>query len=211
MTAVIVFSAIAASPVRADDDWQYWNEVTLKAKVADQWAVSVKGEQWLRENMSELYLANVSSGVLWMPNKYLEMGPFYRYEYTKTAKGKHTQENRYYPELTLKLPYKRLVLSNRARLEYRDRSTGTSWRYRNQFKLAASFYPKKHKVTPYVADEIFADTLTDRFSQNRLTLGAATPLMNHVEIRLYYILKSDRLATEWSQSHILGTGIDFSF
>ncbi len=209
--ALFVAPFLGTSFARADDDWQYWNEVTLKAKVADQWAASVKGEQWLREDMSELYLSNVSAGFLWMPSKYLEMGPYYRYEYTKTARGKHTQENRYYPELTLKLPYKRLVLSNRSRLEYRDRSTGTSWRYRDQFKLAASFYPGKHKVTPYLADEIFADTLTNRLSQNRLTAGFSTPVMKHVEIRFYYILKSDRLTTEWSQSHILGTGLDFSF
>ncbi len=201
----------AASPIEARDDFQYWNEFTLKARVREDWWVSIKSETWLREDASDLYLANVSAGPVWAPSRYWETGFFYRYEFTENAAGDDIQENRYYPELTLKLPWKRFVLSTRGRMEYRDRSTKDSWRYRHQFKLAAAFHPFKHKVTPFVSDEIFADTISDRVNQNRFLAGFSTPVFCHTEIRLFYLLKSDKQGADWSEAQVVGTGLDFVF
>lgn len=202
---------IPIRPASARDDFQYWHEWTLKKKVSSSWALSLKSEQWLRDDAHELYLANVSAGPVWTPSRYVEAAFFYRYQYTENAAGDDIQENRYYPELTLKLPWRRYVLSTRGRLEYRDRSTPDSWRYRQQFKLSAAYHPFKHKVTPYVSEEIFADTLTNTVSQNRFSAGFATPVLPHTEIRLFYLIKSDRQGGDWSEAQILGTGLDLLF
>lgn len=197
--------------LEARDDFQYWNEFTLKARVKDPWWISIRSETWLRDDASDLYLANVSAGPIWAPSRYLEAGVFYRYQFTENAAGKDIQENRYYPELTLKLPWKRFVLSTRGRLEYRERSTTDTWRYRQQFKLAAVFHPLKHKLTPYVSEEIFTDTLSDTVNQNRFSAGFSTPVFRHTEIRLFYLLRSDKQGSDWNETQIVGTGLDFIF
>jgi len=195
----------------ARDDFQYWHEFSLRKIVTPQWAAMFRSEQWLRDDAQDLYLANVSAGPVWTPGRFAEAGFFYRYQYQEAATGDDLQENRYYPELTLKLPRKRFTLSARSRLEYRDRSVRDSWRYRQQFKLAVPLAAFRHKVTPFVSDEIFADTASDTLSQNRFSAGFSTPVLPHTEIRIFYLLKSDRQGGDWNESQVLGTGLDLLF
>lgn len=192
-------------PVYARDDWQYWNETQLNVKLSDQFALRFKGEEWLRDNFSELYLANAEGGALYKPAGFLEAGFFYRYQYQKTAKGEPLGENRYFPELSLKYRWKNFSFKNRHRMEYRERTTTDTWRYRTQFRGAYTFSVKGHGVTPYLADEIFYETESHAWNQNRFSGGVGVELNKHLQLTLYYMLKSNRAGSDWDDAHILGT------
>ncbi len=190
----------------AQDDWQYWHSYQLKMDVAEPIQLRVDGEQRLRDNFSDSFLANVQAGFLWKLNRYFDAGPFFKYERSKDSKGRHTNENRWLIEANLKADWKQFRLKNRHRIAYRNRNTFDSWRYRNQLRLSYVIPVKAIKLEPFASEEIFYES-DDAFNQNRVQLGASTHLNDHLSLTLYYMLKSNRSGTDWNEVHVLGSAL----
>jgi len=195
------------SPAFARDDWQFWHSYHLKASLMENLQFRVAGEQRLRDDFSDSFLAHVDTGFLWKPLSFFEIGPHFRYEREKKSGAKHGNETRYYLEAHLKAMFKGIQFQNRGRIEYRNKSTTDTWRYRNRFKLGYGIPVKKIKFTPYVSEEIFFETRSQGMNQNRFSVGLTTHLNKHIAISLYYLLKSKRSGTGWNEDHVLGTSL----
>lgn len=207
---LVCFVVGNAPSLSARDDWQYWNEFALKARVVEKTHLQIKGGQRLREDFSELFLANVDVGIFYRPSRYFEFGPAYKFESEKSLAGVRTSENRLILETTLKYPRGNLEWSDRNRVEYRNISGAESWRYRNRFRVSYAIPVKKIDIVPFVSEEIFYDTVPDQLNQNRITMGLEFMVHRNFGIQLYYLLRSKKSGSDWSQSHILGTGLSIS-
>jgi hypothetical protein len=106
-----------------------------------------------------------------------------------------------------------LDLSVRGRLALRT-IQGSAGEQEYQIRLMPKIaYPielARHKITPYLANDLFYDYTRDAFNQNRLFLGVALPLGksfgSDVGVDLYYMLQSQLgKRHDWSSNHILGT------
>lgn len=116
---LLLFEFVLIPQALARDDWQYWNEFELKAHLIQKMHLRIVGEQRLRDDFSDLFVANVEAGLLFEPVQYLEFGPVYKFESEKSLEGVRTNENRLILEATAKYSFWKLELSDRNQVEYR--------------------------------------------------------------------------------------------
>jgi hypothetical protein len=208
---LLMVQCVFAVPALARDDWQYWNNFQLKAPIYKELRLQVAGEQRIRDDFSDLFLANVSAGLLWQPYHFLEFGPFYKFEHEKSSSGKRTDENRYYLEASLKWKRWGFKFKDRSRGEYRNIAGEDAFRYRNQFKIAYPLEIKKLQVTPYMSNEIFYDGDKDEWNQNRFISGLTFRLTRFANVSVYYMLRSKRSGHDWDEFNVLGSNFSLSF
>lgn len=197
--------------LEARDDWEYWNAFELKKALHEQWDIKLKQETRFQDDFGNFYLTAFVVMPTWKPNKFLEIGSAYRYEYAETAAGKNTDENRFFLETLLKASAKKLKLSNRFRPTRKDVSGRDFWSFRNQIKVSYPLRVGGGEMSPFVSDELFWDPKQDKFNQNRLILGISRPLTRQTTLDLFYLLRSDRTGSDWSERHVLGTEFKVSF
>ncbi|MFH1858484.1 MAG: DUF2490 domain-containing protein, partial [Candidatus Omnitrophota bacterium] len=116
--AVVVLLLLGrVTTAEARDDWEYWFneqvEITLQEKLALKWSQDIR----LQDDMRNFYVVNPNLSLVWKMEKFLELGSGYKYQYTKTSSGKHTDENQLFWDITLKSPFRGWNLTNRHRIE----------------------------------------------------------------------------------------------
>jgi hypothetical protein len=125
-------------------------------------------------------------------NKYLMMRAGYRYQ-ARLTNHDSAIESRGILELTSRymLPW-HLVISDRNRGEFRFiKGQPFSTRYRNRLRLERDVKYGSFNCTPYVYDEIFYDTRSDKWTPNRYALGIELPIGPHVVLEPYYLRQSN--------------------
>lgn len=196
----------------ARDDWQYWNEFQLKFALKEKLNLRFKAEQRLRDDVTDLYLTNYEAGIIFKANKYFEFGPLYLFEREKSLSGQVTNEHRLSFEGTLKWQINDIKLSNRHLFSHRDISGRESWTYRNKLKITYPVEINSLSIVPFIADEIFYDTVPDKFNQNRFSIGFSRQLTKHLEFEIYYLLNSKRARQgNWDEVNVVGTAFSITF
>ncbi len=66
-------------------------------------------------------------------------------------------------------------------------------------------------ITPFIAEEIFYDTVPNKINQNRFSIGFSKPLSKNTELQIFYLLKSKRAGRDWNEVNVLGTTLGISF
>lgn len=211
--AVILGLCIHPSLVYAKkgDDWQYWNDMEIQKRIAEDWALKFHTEQWLRDDFTDLYTYIFDGGVLWSPYNFLEITPSFRYEHEKDARGRKTSEKRWYLDAVFKQTFKKIKFSDRSRIEYRDKNIGSDfWRYRNRVKAAYPLNVRGFQFSPYVSEELFWDISNHQLNQNRLAGGISWNLSKPLTLSTYYMWRSRKSGSDWNDEHILGTSLVLS-
>lgn len=200
-----------AKGAEARDDWEYWSKYEIKKALHKQWDLKGGYEAKFQDDLGNFYLTNGSATLLWKPEKFLELGPGYKYEYTETSSGKNTDENRLYWDTILKASYHGFSLNHRHRVEWRNVSGSETFRWRGQLKVSHPLQWVGWEITPFVAEEIFWNEKKNEFDQNRLTLGVGRKLSKEVALDLFYLLRSDRTGSDWNEREVIGTELKLSF
>lgn len=189
----------------AEDDWQYWNLIQLKGKVAEEWSWRIFTEQWLSEDFSHFFLTNVDTGLTWQPQPLWSLGAFYRYQYVDPAEGDSVAEHRYYPEITFYAPLDRVKISNRVRFEYHETNKTDFWWLRDRLYLSVPVDVKGRQFSPFVTEELFYHTGTGSINESRLGGGVSFKVAKRVELSLYYQVRHFRKRSDWTSAQVLGT------
>ncbi|MFC1809343.1 DUF2490 domain-containing protein, partial [Candidatus Omnitrophota bacterium] len=196
-----------------DGDFQQWSTISVTYKVNDDWKVT--GEQEVRwgDDWDDFYYTHTDLGIVYGGvADWLDLGVNYREVYEEKSKN-FVFENRPHFNVTLKTDIEGWALSDRSRLEYRDKETDNNgWRYRNKLTLKAPFKLTKFEIRPYVADEVFVDLDAGDLNRNRVYGGVGCKLMEHVGAELYYLWQaSENSSGDWVDYHALGAKLKFSF
>ena len=190
---LVVVSVTFANAQTADDhDNQSWNDVTLTFPVNEKFDVFVQGTLRFGGFLSRAQDTRVASGVVWKPRKDLSISPFYWYIQARNSRGEFRPENRLSVRAVYRFPFKRFGLSHRSQFEYRIRQPQNSWRYRPSLTFHHDI-PKKiiNKAKFYLTEEIFYDSLLDKFSRNRVTVGVTKVLNPKLSLDVYYMRQND--------------------
>jgi hypothetical protein len=102
-----------------------------------------------------------------------------------------------------------VALSDRNRWEQLDGLPGSPQRYRNR-PSADWHLPGGHRVSDvFVADEVFYDFASHRWSRNRAQAGVQFDLTHHARLQTFY-LRQHSISGEPRQLNVLGLTLQLS-
>ena len=212
--AIITVSSISGICFASDDgDFQYWSTADVSFDINKDWKFTFQEEFRLGESGGHLYYHHSEPGLTYSGlAKWIDLGFNYRQVFEKNSKGQWKQENQPNINVTLKGKLLGLDVSNRARLEYRDREDNEDvWRYRNKVAVKLPFELTELKLQPYLADEIFIPLNDDNVDKNRFYAGVSLKLTKNLKGEVYYLWESSRGTSDWTDINVLGTALKFSF
>lgn len=193
-------------------DLQYWLISSMETKIQKSWKLKVFEELKFSKDGNGLYVQNSDIGLNYSGlAKWLDIGANYRLEFEK-KNGKWYYENRPYFNVTFKGSLNNFKISNRSRLEYRDKEISKDgWRYRNKTTLKYPITIKNFTLSPYIADEVNADFIVCAINRNRLYVGFTFKGMDHLNLDFFYLWQTTASNNKWTTYNIVGTQIKLSF
>ena len=201
----------------AGDDFQTWHALEVTKRLGKSFEAFFRPEVRIRDNSGELFYHEYRQGLRWKQSEHLEIGLNYLFVRSENSSGKHRDEHTGELDVTPKTKLGPWDLSLRGRLALRtiEGSAGEQeYVVRLMPKVAYPTSILGHKVTPYVADDLFYDYTRDAFNQNRLFVGVSFPLAKPkgvgIGLDLFYMFQSQLgvIRHDWSSNHILGSKIN---
>lgn len=197
-----------------EGDFQIWNTEAEELTICKGAKASFEQEFRYWENASELHYQHYDFGLVLSPNKYLDLGFFYRQIYERRrAKSKFMPEEVPNINATVKFDLWGFNVDDRNRFEYRHfRWQDDNCRYRNKVTVRFPWKFTHFEIRPFIANEIFV-RLDDSavFNQNRFSAGLGISFLKNLKGEVYYLLKSDRGRVKWTDANILGLKLKAAF
>ncbi len=194
-----------------NEDVQLWPDVTVGFKLTPKVTLNLFGTARFGRSQENLVNEQLGTVVIFRLNDYLSIAPSYRHVWSQPDETRHTQENRYFIDITPRLPLpKGFSLSDRNRTEWRDIEDRGSWRYRNRVQLEKAYTWRDHRLTSYVAGEFFYDSRFHQWSRKQFWLGTRVPVSKHLTLDLHYARNLDEHARP-GRLHIIGVFSRFEF
>lgn len=183
---------INAQTTADKDDNQSWNDVQLTVPMTKEFDFFTQITARFGNNVSRLVDSRFALGFVWKPTKSLSVSPFYLNIGARNARGRFRQENRLNLRATYRFPTKGFGLSHRSLYEYRIRRPRNSWRYRPSLTFEKDI-PKKilSESKIFVTEEVFYDSLLNKFSRNRFTVGVNKTINKKLSLDVYYMRQND--------------------
>lgn len=178
--------------VRDDEDFQSWNDLQVNVALSKQVDYFNKVTMRIGNDISTLRDGRFSVGLVWKPTKSLSISPFFWYIKARNTAGRFRIENRLNLAATYRFPIKKFGLIHRSTYERRLRRPVSTWRYRAQITVEKDI-PKSLLAGAkfFVADEVFYDSATKKFSRNRFSVGVSKIISKKLSLDLYYTRQND--------------------
>ena len=196
-----------------DGDFQYWSTAKFSFDIDKDWKITFEEEFRLGDDAGHLYRHHSDLGFVYKSlADWIDLGFNYKQVFQKDSKGTWRQENRPHLNVTLKGKLFGLDLSDRSRLEYRDRENKKDlWRYRNKLTVKLPLELTALKLQPYLADEVFINLDGEGYNRNRLYSGLSLKLSKNIKAEVYYLWQSSESSGGWEDINVLGTQLKFYF
>lgn len=191
--SLCIFSAQAQT--NNDEDVQSWNDVQLTVPMTKKVDFLTQITGRFGSNITQLTDARYLFGFVLKPNKAISITPFYWYISARNARGDFRDEHDLNLRAVYRFPFKKFGLSHRSQYEYRIRRPQDSWRYRAMLTVDKDI-PKDiiPKAKFFVADEVFYDSLIEKFNRNRFSIGITKTLTKKASVDIYYMRQNDGYA-----------------
>jgi len=111
-------------------------------------------------------------------------------------------------ELIPRFYFKRLLVTNRSRMDFRFIDGAFTPRYRQRLKLEGTFPVGRLSLTPYAHAEAFYDWRWNVFHRFRFSAGAEIQVARRVVLEGYYLHQIDTRSSSRNQN-IVGVAIQF--
>jgi hypothetical protein len=135
----------------AENDWEFWNVYSVRWNVKEKWRATLGTEFKFDDDMSNHYYSHADAGIDGRLAKWFSLGINYRYIDEDSSSGWLT-EHRPYVTGTFLWDWGKMRLSNRNRLEYRDREgRSNTWRYRNRTQAILPQQWTNFKIQPFLS------------------------------------------------------------
>jgi hypothetical protein len=139
---------------------------------------------------------------------HLVLGGGYQYDETIQS-GKPSHEDRMIVQLTGQYrPGAGFFLADRNRVEFRWVNGKYSTRYRNQLTVERSFHGPGVRFTPYAWGELFYDSETHSWNENRYAFGVQLPYKRRFMLDNYYQRQN---CTTCTPMHVNVWGLTLNF
>ena len=191
-----------------DGDWQYWNTESASAELSRKWRFDIEEEFRWGDDMKNPYYNHTDIEVVYSGlADWFDLGLNYRHINEERSGGWKTE---YRPHLngTVKWKCRGFSLSNRGRLEFREREDADeAWQYRNKISVKPPMSFTKHQIQPYIADETFFDSDSKELNKNRFYSGFSFQIFKNIKAETYYLWQRSKSSSsgKWSDYNVIGT------
>ncbi|MFC1508164.1 DUF2490 domain-containing protein [Candidatus Omnitrophota bacterium] len=197
-----------------DEDWQYWGTVNASCKISGEWKANIEEEIRWGDDMHNPYYNHADVGF-----SYSGLADWFvfsiNYRHIKEEKSNDWKtEQRPHINGTVKWKIKDFSLSNRGRLEFREREDADeAWQYRNKISVSPPIDFTKYTIKPYVADETFFDSDSKELNRNRFYSGASFNIFKDLKGEIYYLWQRSKSSSsgKWSDVNVVGTKLKLAF
>lgn len=213
IAAMIIAAAGEICFASSDGDFQYWSTAGASFDINKDWKFAFNEEFRLGDDAGELFYHHTDMGFIYRGlADWIDLGFNYRQVFEKDSTGEWRQENRPHLNVTFKGKLFGLDVSDRSRMEFRDRENKKDvWRYRNKLTVKLPFELTSFKLQPYLADEAFITLNDDNIDKNRVYAGFSVKLSKDISGEVYYMLQHSRSNEQWDHANVLGTAIKLRF
>jgi hypothetical protein len=196
-----------------DGDFQFWSTAGASVNLSKNWAATVEEEIKFGDNAGHFYYHHTDLGFVYKGlADWVSVGFNYRQISEEDAAGIWREEHRPHLNATLTSKLFGLDVSDRSRLEYRDREIQKDiWRYRNKVTVRLPVELTQFKLQPYFADEVFLNLAGERFDKNRFWSGFFIDLTKNIKGEIYYMLDSTKSGANWKETNVLGISLKVAF
>lgn len=215
VVAVLVISCFFDVPCFGFDsgDFQFWSDTRASVNLSKDWEATFEEEMRLGGNAGHFYYHHSDVGFVYKGlADWLSVGFNYRQVYEKDAAGKWREEHRPHLNATLTSKLFGLDVSDRSRLEYRDREIQKDiWRYRNKITVRLPVELTRFRLQPYLADEVFLNLASETFDRDRIWSGFFIDLAKNIKGEIYYMLDLAKSGANWKETNVLGISLKVAF
>lgn len=193
-----------AQTLQPQDDTQSWNDllITVPLNKHFEFLGAITGR--FGSDISQLNDARFGAGINWKVSKSVTILPVYWNIHMRNALNQFRTEHRYSVRVSYKFPFKSFGLTHRSTYEYRDRAVN-SWRYRGGMLIEKDLPKTWIKGAKFLlGDEVFYDSLLERFSRNRFTIGINKTLSKPLSVDIYYMRQNDGVSRP-GDLNVIGT------
>jgi len=219
--AVVVMGLSGSIGLSAD--YELWTAAGIRWDRNEDWRLTFQEAFRFDEEGDQLYYRHTDVGVTYRGlSDWIDLGLRYRGVFGAASDNKGHIENRPYLQMKINGDVLGFHVSNRNRLEFRDRKDAgdDGWRYRAMFTLNEPFERirpgkrrlLKDKIRPYISDELFFDLGDGGYNRNRLYAGLSCLVHERVVLNVYYLWQSSNRGGRWEGDlNVLGTTLTFLF
>jgi len=217
---ISAFAALAAghfliAPCFAggNGDFQFWSTAGASVDLSKNWGATFEEEFRFGDNAGHLYYHHSDLGFVYRGlANWASFGFGYRQVFEEDSSSEWRYENQPYLNATLSGNFFGLDVSDRSRLEYRDREVQEdTWRYRNKVTVKVPVALTPLKLQPYFAEEVFLNLEGEAFSKNRIYSGFSINLTEKIKGEIYYLLQSTKSGDNWKDINVLGIALKVAF
>lgn len=191
-----VLSISAQTPNGTDDeDLQSWSDIVTTVEIDKKIELYFPFTIRLGKDVSRLNEGRVGAGFVYKASKAISFTPFYTFIRYRDSANKFRTENRFTTRFVYKFPVKQFGLLHRSQVEFRFRPTGYTWRYRAAItiekELPKTFVPG---FKFFVTEEPFYDSVSGRFSKNRISLGVNKAINKKLSVDIFFLHQGDNFS-----------------
>lgn len=218
LAAIFLF---LTSPLKAEDDFQYWSLYTAKIVDTEKIDFNIHGQARFFNDVKDfgLYFISPQLKLDFFENVSLQAN--YTYLQVKSNTGGNLGDDfKYHHRLELEANPrawavgKWLKISNRNRVEFRWIEDNGSDNTRFRHRLMFTFPLKKWAWLKdfYFNSEFFYNHSDGRFDENRtVPAGLTFKLNDKVDLGLFYMIQFQESRDNWKSNEILGTHLVMKF
>lgn len=200
-------------------DFQWWNSANIAFELSEGWTFTFEEQLRMGNDAGTLTRYHEDIGVVYHGlADWIDLGINYRSIEKKTDDGDWDHTDRGHLNFTF---YGKLFgrdVSNRLRLEYNSgQAIDDFGTFRNKFTLNAPFelHPrreifKSYTIKPYLAYELFYDTIDDEITKHRFSSGFSLKFSENWFGKIYYMRQKSSSSID-SDLNVLGLQLQLLF
>jgi hypothetical protein len=210
---MVLFGACAGGLARGRDNFEYWTTAGTSLHLGGQWHVTVQELLKLGDDAQKFTYHHSDLGLVYtVPAGWVDLGFYYRHIFKRYGSSDWLQERRPHVDATFRSRLGRILVANRARLEFRDKNYDEDqWRYSNKVTLGLPYEFTKWRFRPFVADQFYVDLDSFHLNKNKVYSGVSFSPSKKIAAALQYVWDVDETYDEWINTHILWLQLKFYF
>jgi len=214
-TVAILFAAHPGDKCFADDigKFEYWTTAGASFDLDENWSVRVSELLKLGNDARKFTYHHTDLGFVYHGlADWVDLGLHYRHALKRYGSSDWHRERRPHVDVTFKSQLGEIEISDRSRLEFRDKDYARDqWRYTNKLTLRLPYEFTKWKLRPCFADQAYIDLDGCDLNKNKVYSGFSfEPSESFVGV-LQYVWDSDKTYGRWVNTNILWLQLKFYF